>query len=749
MAGTTNLSASGSESSQFERLDPRIRRWVWQAGWQSLQDVQERAIPLVLDGSRDLILAAATASGKTEAFFLPALTRLLASEAPALILYVSPLKALINDQCRRLEGLCEALELPVTPWHGDVTASRKQAFLRRPGGCLLITPESLEAMLLGRGSQLAGLFAHLQSVVVDELHAFIGSERGRQLQSLLHRLDTVLGRRVPRAGLSATLGDMRLAAGFLRPGDADAVTLVVSQAAGQELRLQVRGYRELPPQLDEAAVADREAAGEPVDVLDTVPAGELAIARHLFRVLRGANHLVFPNSRGQVECYADLLRRQCEGLGVPNEFWPHHGSLARELREEAEAALKCRERPATAICTTTLEMGIDIGAVQSIAQIGASPSVASLRQRLGRSGRRAGEAAQLRCYCLEPPIEADTPLPDRLHARLVQTVAMIRLLLRGWCEPPVAGGLHLSTLVQQLLSVIGQYGAVTPAQAWRLLCANGPFRAVSQADFATLLKGLGQHDLIRQEASGELLHGTLGERLVNRRDFYAAFQSDDEYRLVSRGRPLGTLPISQPLAVNDYVIFAGRRWRVQAVHEDEKLIEVEPARGGRVPKFDGQAGQVHDGIRQEMRAVLGEQAALPWLDGAASELLAEAGQSFRSLELDQRQWLALGEQNTWLLPWRGDALLDTLRLMLRRRGICAENHGIGLRIEASEAAARAALLDVVAAGETTPQALLDGIGNLAAGKWDWAVPLELRQRDFAGQRLEIDAGIAMVATMAG
>lgn len=195
------------------------------------------------------------------------------------------------------------------------------------------------------------------------------------------------------------------------------------------------------------------------------------------------------------------------------------------------------------------------------------------------------------------------------------------------------------------------------------------------------------------------------------------------------------------------MIFAGRRWRVQAVHEDEKLIEVEPARGGRVPKFDGQAGQVHDGIRQEMRAVLGEQAALPWLDDSASERLAEARQNFRSLELDQRQWLALGEQNTWLLPWRGDALLDTLRLMLRRRGISAENHGIGLRIEASEAAARAALLDVVAAGETTPQALLDGIGNLAAGKWDWAVPLDLRQRDFAGQRLEAAAACAWVTAL--
>jgi ATP-dependent Lhr-like helicase len=154
----TNSPNSNSEpqSRNFDRLDPRIQRWLWQAGWTSLRDAQEQAIPPLLAGDRDLIIAAATASGKTEAAFLPILTRLAKSDEPRLAVYVGPLKALINDQWQRLEGLCEALEIPVTPWHGDITASHKARFLKRPSGCLLITPESLEAMLMRQGSAAAG-----------------------------------------------------------------------------------------------------------------------------------------------------------------------------------------------------------------------------------------------------------------------------------------------------------------------------------------------------------------------------------------------------------------------------------------------------------------------------------------------------------------------------------------------------------------------------------------------------------------
>jgi len=212
-----NSPASGSDpaSGSFGLLEERIRRWVYDSGWTELRDAQERAIPPILKGEQDIIIAASTASGKTEAAFLPILTRMLANPG-SLVIAVFPLVALINDQWGRLEQLCERLEVPVTPWHGDISSGPKKRFLKSPEGCLLITPESLEALLMGRGHALAGIFSKLLCVVVDELHSFIGAERGRQLQSLLHRIERALGRRVQRIGLSATLGDMALAERYLR-----------------------------------------------------------------------------------------------------------------------------------------------------------------------------------------------------------------------------------------------------------------------------------------------------------------------------------------------------------------------------------------------------------------------------------------------------------------------------------------------------------------------------------------------------
>ena len=190
------------------------------------------------------MISAATAAGKTEAAFLPLLTRLWQGQpAPTqteesaatvgvgptgLILYVAPVKALINDQVERLHVFCERMDIPVYPWHGDVGQTSRKRFFADPRGVVLITPESLESLLFRRGADMRQLFAELQAMVVDELHAFIGNVRGCQLQSLLHRLEAQLGRRAQRIGLSATLDDMGLAAEFLRPGDGKAVHIIAT-----------------------------------------------------------------------------------------------------------------------------------------------------------------------------------------------------------------------------------------------------------------------------------------------------------------------------------------------------------------------------------------------------------------------------------------------------------------------------------------------------------------------------------------
>lgn len=410
-----NLPPSNSDSSSFTLLDSRIQRWIWDEGWTSLRDAQEQAVPALVEADRDVIIAAATAAGKTEAAFLPVLTHLLNhSDTPGAVLYISPLKALINDQWERLGRLCERLEIPVVAWHGDISASKKHRFLKSPEGVLLITPESLEALFVNRGSTLNGLFKNLRYIVVDELHAFIGSERGKQLQSLMHRVELVVGRTLPRVGLSATLGDMGMASEFLCPQRSDGVTVIESKSAGQILQIQVRGYIQSPM----CKLLEEKDAAESDEETDDQGSPDYAIADHLYSVLRGSNNLVFPNSRKQVELFADQLRRRCERDALPNEFWPHHGSLSKDLREQTEHALKAGTHSATAICTSTLELGIDIGSIKNVVQIGPPPSVASLRQRLGRSGRRPGEPAILRAYCKEMPLTDKSTLSDRLRKDL-------------------------------------------------------------------------------------------------------------------------------------------------------------------------------------------------------------------------------------------------------------------------------------------------------------------------------------------
>ncbi|WP_330274389.1 DEAD/DEAH box helicase [Lentzea sp. NBC_00516] len=722
----TTSPRSGSEharSSSFDLLHHKVQRWVWAQGWPELRDAQERAIPEITAADRDVIIAAATASGKTEAAFLPICSTLLQHEEKAGVraLYVSPLKALINDQHRRLDELCEHLGVPVHRWHGDVASAGKAKVLARPDGILLITPESLEALFVLRGLEIARVFAGLDWVVVDEMHSFIGTPRGAQLQSLMHRLELSLRRKVPRVGLSATLSDMGGAAEFLRPGSGNSVTVVESNDDRGELRLQVRGY------LDDSVPTNEQE--------DDAAESSLAIAQHLFTTLRGKNHLVFVNRRGEAERYADRLRLMSEKVNVPNEFFPHHGNLAKDVREHVEQQLKST-RPTTAICTSTLEMGIDIGSVASVAQIGAPPTVSGLRQRLGRSGRR-GEAAVLRMYVAEPEITADTPPSDQLRAELFQTVAMVDLLLERWYEPPDSSSLHLSTLIQQVLSIIAQQQGAQPVQIWRVLCQGGPFAHVDQRMFGDVLRDLGRAELIQQEPDGLMLLGRVGEGIVNHYSFYAAFATSEEYRMVSGSRTLGTIPILHPVLPGQMMIFAGRRWQVRVVDDRAKLIELSLAGGGRAPLFAGTPAQISDVVRRRMRTWYESDEVPAYLDATARRLLEEGRSSYRRLELGTVPALAWGD-DTVLFPWLGDRLLDTLAVWLTTAGFQTGRDGVALTIShCTPAQLGRAIWEMLDSGVPSGLELAAAVPNTTVEKYDPYLGDALRHLAYSHGHLDI------------
>ena len=721
--------SNSKQSRGFDRLADPVRRWIWSKGWNSLRDIQEYAIPAFLDDDKDMIIAAATAGGKTEAAFLPLISSVLdrPGDGGFDLVYVSPLRALINDQFERLEDLCAKTELPVYPWHGDISRNVKARARKNPRGVLLITPESLEALFILRGLEIPMLFMSTRAIVIDELHALLDSERGIHLRSLLTRLELAVSRRIRRVGLSATLGEMELARKYLRPEAPEAVTLLENASEEGELKTQIRGY--LRKQ-------------DPIGHNEQNEATQREVAKHLFGRLRGSRNLIFAGSRQNVEWYADSLREMSEKARLPVEFFPHHANLVREHRLDLEKRLKTH--PATtAVCTSTLELGLDIGDIACVAQVGAPFSVASLRQRLGRSGRRTGQPAVLRMYAVETaPSNNSHPL-DRLHLGLVRSIAMVKLLIARWCEPPASEALHLSTLTHQILSVIAQHGGASAKRLYATLCERGPFRRVDPKLFARLLRHLGSADvaLIEQSPDGTLLLGHQGERLVEHYSFYAVFRTPEEYRIIADNKPLGTLPVTMILAPSMTIVFSGRRWRIKEIHDRDKVIEVTADRTGRPPIFGGDIGPVHDRVVKKMKEVLSGADVPAYLDECAAHLLQNARSEFRRLGLDRQSICKTGERSRLIATWTGTIKTSTLALALRAMGYktAAGDGFLDISHESGVRPVEDALEKIAFSSPISPDSLLSGEENLATEKLHPYLSPDLLLEDAIGSRLDLDS----------
>lgn len=708
-----------SESLGFNRLHEGVQRWIWAQKWNAFRDIQERAIEPILSAACDVIISASTAAGKTEAAFLPVCSRVAELSPNSIgILYISPLKALINDMYRRLRSLCDILNIPVTPWHGDVLRSVKDKQRKAPNGILLITPESFESLLLNHANWCTHAFQGLSHIILDEFHAFLGTERGCQLQSLMHRIEFLLQRTVPRIALSATLGEMQQVAHYLRPNKKLPCSIIESSSSHSDLKIQLRGYL------------------VPASASEKFPSTFDVITDDLYRILRGKSHLIFANSRERTEQIAADLSDHCERDGVPNEFFPHHGSLSKEIRESLETRLQEEKLPTTAVCTMTLELGIDIGSVDSIAQVTAPHSVASLRQRLGRSGRR-GDAAVLRLFIPEDEITGRSHLLDRLRLETIQCIAMINLLLKKWYEPAPEEQYHLSTLVQQTLSVIGQYGGVRANQLWSLLCDTGPFSLVDRALYAIFLKALGEQELITQTHDGQLILGHRGEKIVEHYTFYTAFNTPEEYRLEFDGRVLGTIPIDKPLVLGQLVIFAGKRWEVLHINAEKKLITLKRATSGRPPKFGGDGQMVHDIVRQEMLRVYQQRVIPIYLDKPAKSILEEGIECFHTLGLDKVQALQTGS-NVHILPWLGDRITNTITVLLRGEGLAADCFGgiIDIRNSSIELFHQA-VQTILQKTKPMPTDLANGIPDTIVEKYDPVLPKEIRDLGYGARFFDV------------
>lgn len=628
---------------------------LWKQKWEELRPLQVETIKATFDTESDIILAAATASGKTEAAFLPILS-LLAAQASESVgaLYISPLKALINDQFGRLEQLCGLAEIPVHRWHGDVSATAKKKLLDQPRGVLLITPESLESQFINRGKFIPRLFGDLRFVVIDELHSFLDNVRGVHLLSLLARLQVAAKVNPRRFGLSATIGDFGPAKEFLSPERPQSVAILQDKGGGKELRISLRAFLE-----------SDEESGERSDM------GLNAVAEDVAVRFRGEANLLFCNSRRHAEMLADRLRQiAADEHWLRDPFVLHHGSISKELREDAERDLKAG-LPLTAICTSSLEMGIDIGSVRAVGQVGPTYQVSSLVQRLGRSGRKEGQPQILRLYTLDTRIDDNSSLTDRLFPELIRAIATVELMLEKWLEPPSGQRMHLSTCVHQILSLLRQSGGTHAARLYDVLCKRGAFRRISPASFGILLRSLAQHKLIGQMSQGRLILAPDGERIVESREFYAAFASQIEYRVEYNSQTIGVLPITSLPDVGEHLILAGRRWLVTGIEEYHRLILVIPSKTWKRPKFEGGGGELHTILVQKMREILAGETCYRYLAPGSLELLSMARKVFREQGLGKSAFLVGSGIIRWY-PWVGTKTLRTLALLAKADEIKVE-----------------------------------------------------------------------------
>ena len=725
-------------TKEYQTLDPRIQKWIFDQGWSDLREIQKQAIPILKEANQDLLISASTASGKTEAFFLPACSMTADKSDGFGILYISPLKALINDQYRRLESLCDAVDMQLTPWHGEVSQSKKNVVRVKPSGVLLTTPESLESLLAHNAGWTKSAFESLEYIVIDEFHAFIGRERGQQLMSLLNRLEHLVDRTerpICRTALSATLGDLQNIPKSLRPNDSLSCAIIEGEDSHDRLKLIVKGYLN-------AVDGDETEENENGEDARTA---EDDICDELFHSCRGDYHLVFANNRNRTETLSAKLLDLSESNSVPNEFFPHHGSLSKEARELVEERLQKQDLPTTALCTTTLELGIDIGKVSSAIQINAPYSVSSLRQRMGRSGRR-GDPSVLRVLIAEDELGVNSDLVDCLRLELLQSIAMIRLLVaEKWFEPAETELFHFSTLLHQVLAVISQWGGVRADQLYSVLCESGPFQQVTVEQMKALLVKMGEDELVMQLQSGELVLAAKGEQIVNRYTFYAVFKTPDEFKVVNDGKALGNVPVDSMILVGQHIIFGGRRWKVLDVDVTKKLIRVEETTGGKAPKFGGSGMDVSDRVRQEMFRIYsaGDYSIevgsknIDFLDEKGRKLFDEGLSFFKENKLENNIFLKLGSK-VHILPWLGDKVVNTLLVLLKSEGYEANAFGGFLEVEAAELDdVRDYLFSMLDVEPAKPCELARAVPDKEIEKYDGFLPEDLLNEGFGRRAFDV------------
>lgn len=635
----------------FSKLAPFIQEYIYARNWTELRPVQIEACKVIFNTDAHLLVTAGTASGKTEAAFLPVLTELYENPTTTIgALYIGPIKALINDQFERLNDLLKEAEMPVWCWHGDVSQSHKNKLLKNPRGILQITPESLESLLINKHNELLRLFGDLRFVVIDEIHVFMGSERGCQILCQLARLERVINKEPRRIGLSATLGDYSMAEEWLCSGTGRAVITPKVEVGKRQIKLAVEHFYIC--NMNRRGAEGAEGGEEEISAYD----------RYIFNLSKFRKCLIFANSKSQTESVIGALRKVACEEGEADIYHVHHGSISARLRQAAEAAMREPNSPAVTAATLTLELGIDIGHLERVIQLESPLSVASFLQRLGRTGRR-GEAADMRFVCAEEEIFSEKSLPEQIPWQLLQCIAIIQLYLEErWIEPIRTPKYPLSLLYQQMMSILLSQGEMSPAILAKQVLSLPTFAAVSRDDFKLLLNYLIDINHIHLTEQGKIIIGLAGEKVVGKFQFYAVFSDNQEYVVKQGNTEIGS--IVTPLPVGNTFTLAGRTWEVVEVDFKKRIVLVKPGEGQSSIYWRGGSGNIHTKILQRMRQVLCEETEYSYLQKNALQRLQSVRKLAKDFGLDRNYILQLEKGKCCIFPWMGTVAYRTLERLL-------------------------------------------------------------------------------------
>ena len=513
-------------------------------GWSNLNAIQKKTIPHIMDGEDTLILSP-TASGKTEAALIPIFSDILDNKLePVSVLYISPLKALINDMHYRIDKWCSHFNLTSFKWHGDVLKYEKDRFIKNPTDFLLITPESLEVIMMNRPEgQKRRIFENVRYILIDEIHYFAASDRGVQLNSLLNRISKYTAN-ASVIGLSATVGNPDLIADWI---NLNKPTSIVKDTGGRKLQYKILNMED----------------NELYKVLDKY---------------RDRKVLVFANSRRLVESSFYLVKNR---LDLKN-IYLHHGSINKHTRQSNEIEFKNVES-GVMISTNTLELGIDIGDIDIIVQLSPPGNVSSFCQRIGRSGRQS---------------KLQRTIIIARGFNLFVALAQIMLYHEDKIEKINISRKSTDIFLHQILSNLYEKGAVNYKELYNCLTNCYAFSKITKKEYQYLLKHMANIGLININKNNLTLGYEFEKHFShgNFQNFYAVFTPSISYKILEGIREIGTLDVSYAIDLekNDQFNLAGKLWKITSIdHENYKIhVSRENLKKSKLPVWHSEGSPI-------------------------------------------------------------------------------------------------------------------------------------------------------------